>query len=139
MRDTYAFPGMEYLGDGAPALQSRGYHQAERAHLTVASGRGPGLVRSSDCADDPVSMVGWLNAMRNVWRLPVPSMVESLLQVFRKYVVHHNRLYSERQPHESMAESGGPPNPLHRWVERTVDERLMQEIECASRSNYVDM
>ncbi|SYW74705.1 uncharacterized protein UHO2_01571 [Ustilago hordei] len=75
-------PGMEYPGDGTPSLQQRGSHQAERAHLTVADGNGPGL----------------------------------------SYVERHDHLFSERQPHESMTESGGPPDPIDSWVEPTIDE-----------------
>ncbi|SYW80383.1 uncharacterized protein UBRO2_03651 [Ustilago bromivora] len=111
-RNIPAYPGMEYLGDGTPSMQPRGLHRAERAHLTVADGLGPGVVRSEDRVVDPVSTQGWAAAMRYVWRLANRELVSPLLQVYMIYVEHHDRLLSECQPHESVTEAGGPPGRI---------------------------
>ncbi|CCF48181.1 hypothetical protein NDA11_004048 [Ustilago hordei] len=57
------------------------------------------------------------------------------------YVEHHDRLYSECQPHESVAESGGPLDPIDSWVEPTVKEQWTRATLAAPSvpSGYVDM
>ncbi|KAJ1034228.1 hypothetical protein NDA18_001093 [Ustilago nuda] len=68
-RNIPAHPGMDYPGDGTPHLQPRGVHQAERAHLTVSDGFGPGLVHSKERVHDPVASCGWVTAMQVIWHL----------------------------------------------------------------------
>ncbi|SOV05661.1 uncharacterized protein UDID_06351 [Ustilago sp. UG-2017a] len=140
-RNIPAYPGMEYLGDGTPSMQPRGLHRAERAHLTVADGLGPGVVRSEDRVVDPVSTQGWAAAMRYVWRLANRELVSPLLQVYMIYVEHHDRLLSECQPHESVTEAGGPPGRITECVRPTVDEELIRATHAVRdvRTGYVDM
>ncbi|SOV02897.1 uncharacterized protein UDID_18066 [Ustilago sp. UG-2017a] len=120
---------MEYPGDGTPSLQPQGLHQAERAHLTVAGGDGPGLIHSKKQTVDLVMTGGW------------PELVSSILRALQLFVEHHNQLYLERHPHKSVTESGGPPNPIDTWVEPTVDEQWTRAALAAPivPSGYVDM
>ncbi|SOV01588.1 uncharacterized protein UDID_18130 [Ustilago sp. UG-2017a] len=136
-----AHPGMEYPGDGTPNLQPRGSHQAERAHLTVAGGDGPGLIRSEERTFDPVMSGGWVTAMRVVFHLRRPELASSILRALQLFVERHDQLYSERQPHESVTESGGPPDPIDLWVVPTVNERWTRAALAAPRvpSGYVDV
>lgn len=122
-------------------MQPRGLHRAERAHLTVADGLGPGVVRSEDRVVDPVSTQGWAAAMRYVWRLANRELVSPLLQVYMIYVEHHDQLLSECQPHESVTEVGGPPGRVTECVLPTVDEGLIRATHAVRdvRTGYVDM
>ena len=140
-RDIPAHPGMEYPGDGTPNLQPRGSHQAERAHLTVAGGDGPGLIRSEERTFDPVMSGGWVTAMRVVFHLRRPELVSSILWALQLFIERHDQLYSERQPHESVTESGSPPDPIDLWVAPTVNERWTRAALAAPRvpSGYVDI
>ncbi|SYW82988.1 uncharacterized protein UHO2_04905 [Ustilago hordei] len=57
------------------------------------------------------------------------------------YVKHHDQLYSEHQPHESVMESGGPPDFLHEWVAPTKEELVIWSSLAPppAPSSYVDM
>ncbi|KAJ1035462.1 hypothetical protein NDA13_000875 [Ustilago tritici] len=139
--DIPAHPGMEYLGDSTPSLQPRGSNQAEQAHLTVAGGDCPGLVCSEEQVVDPDMTHGWVTAMRVLWHLCCHQLVSSLLQALQLFVECHNQLYSEHQPHESVTESGGPPDRINTWVEPTVNEQWTRAALAAPvvPSGYVDM
>ncbi|SYW81835.1 uncharacterized protein UHO2_00340 [Ustilago hordei] len=123
---------MEYPGDGTPNMQLWGSHQAEQAHLTMADGNGPGLVHSQEQTIDPVMTQDWVTTMCMVWHLHCQELV---------YVEHHDQLFSERQPYESVMESGGPPDPINLWVEPMVNEQWTCAALAAPSipSGYVDM
>ncbi|SPC65518.1 uncharacterized protein UHOD_11085 [Ustilago sp. UG-2017b] len=127
-----AHPEMEYPSDGTLSLQPRGSHQVERAHLMVAGGDGPGLVRSDERVGDPVMAPGWITAMRVMWHLPNPDL---------DFVARHNLLYSKRQPHESVTMPGGPPDPLSDWVAPMDEERVICSALAPppAPSSYVDI
>ncbi|SYW82086.1 uncharacterized protein UHO2_00571 [Ustilago hordei] len=125
-------PGMEYPGNGTPSLQQWGLHQAEQAHLTVADGDGPGLVCSQEWTIDPVMTQDWVSAMHMIWHLRCQDL---------SYVERHDHLFSKHQPHESMTESGGPPDPIDSWVEPTIDEQWTRVALATPSvpSGYVDI
>ncbi|SPC61022.1 uncharacterized protein UHOD_11214 [Ustilago sp. UG-2017b] len=96
---------------------------------------------SDECVGDPVMAPGWVTAMRVVWHLPNPALVSSILQTLQDFVARHNLLYSERQPHESVAVPGGPPDPLSDWV-APIDEEKVIRLALApppAPSSYVDI
>ncbi|KAJ1577491.1 hypothetical protein NDA11_002440 [Ustilago hordei] len=140
-RDIPAHPGMEYPGDGTPSLQPWGSHQAEQAHLTMAGGDGPGLIRLEERTFDPVMTGGWVTTMWVVFHLCRPGLVSSILQALQLFVEHHDQLYSERQPHESVTESGSPPDPIDEWVAPTEEELVIHSSLAPPPppSSYVDM
>ncbi|KAJ1018415.1 hypothetical protein NDA18_006569 [Ustilago nuda] len=65
-RNIPAHPGMDYPGDGTPSLQPCGSHQAERAHLTMVDGYGPGMVHSEERTTDLVMTRSWVSAMQAI-------------------------------------------------------------------------
>lgn len=132
---------MEYPGDRTPSLQLQGSHQAEQVHQTVAGGNSPGLVHSKEWTIDPVMTKGWVTTMHVVWHLCCLELVSSILWTLQLFVKHHNKLYSEHQPHESVMEAGGPPHPINSWVEPMVNEQWTHVALAAPAvpSGYVDM
>lgn len=114
VRNVPAFPGMEYPGDGTPTGRSR--QCAERANLSVVGARGPGLTRSYDRVTIPTETFGWTIATRRVFRIRASRLRLPLLRVLLRFSECWHELYSERQPHESVAVSGGPPDPLEEYV-----------------------
>ncbi|KAJ1018175.1 hypothetical protein NDA13_006491 [Ustilago tritici] len=113
----------------------------EWAHLTVVDGYGPGLVWSEERTSDLVWSRGWVTAMQVIWHLHNQELVSSLLHTLQLYVECHDRIYSKRQPHESVAESGGPPDPINSWVTPTVEELVIWSslVPPPAPSSYVDM
>ncbi len=51
-----------------------------------------------------------------------------VLSVLSPYVERHDRLYSARQPHESVAVAGGPRDSLDEWVEPQSDEEDLRQL-----------
>ncbi|CCF47917.1 uncharacterized protein UHO2_04978 [Ustilago hordei] len=96
----------------------RGSHQAEQAHLTMVGGDGPGLIRLEERTFDPVMTGGWVTTMRVVFHLCRPGL-----------------------PHESVTESGSPPDPIDEWVAPTEEELVIHSSLAPPPppSSYVNM
>ena len=84
---------------------------------------------------------GWVTAMQVIWHFRQPELVSSILRTLQLYVERHDRLYLERQPHKSVAESGGPPDPINSWVAPTEEELVIRSSLAPppAPSSYVDM
>lgn len=115
-RTIRTLPGTRYVGDAQPWLLEAGERAVHRAHLLGDDAIGLGRVRTRDRTRSIDEDHRWLDAMSQILDIRPSQVLHQVLWTLAEYISRRRGLASERQPHESTTEPGGPPEPVNRSV-----------------------